>query len=497
MAVNANPVERTYGNWKRQSVAGYFGLGPKGALVFFGLILLALIALFRRAWIILAIAAISMLVMQVLLRWRDRNNRHTGNKIATRLGWQRQKLAGTNLYRSGPLGVDRLGKQRLPGLSASSELLEVEDGFRRKFCIIRAPKRRHYTIVLNAHPDGNSLVDQDQIDTWVGQWGNFLEALGDEARLVGFSVNIETAPDGGAFLAREVNMNLNADAPDFAKQYMQEVINTFPDGAATTTAWLAFTYQMETGATKDQDEFIRFFQSRMTFLSTHLEGTGVGSVSPVTADELCEYIRVAYDPAASSLVEDARAAGESLNLDWEDTGPSAYDATWDYFKHDSGTSVSWFMSQAPRGEVFSRVLEPLLQPIPMVERKRVTLIYRPIPSDEAAEMVEKDSTRASHRATSSNAGERHSIEYKQAKATEREEAQGAGLVRFGMIVTATTRRPDKLDELVTTVEGRGRSSSRIRLRRAWATQASSFAAGLPLGIVLPEQISIARNGNQK
>src|SRR5699024_1185997 len=96
------------------------------------------------------------------------------------------------------------------------------------------------------------------------------------------------------------------------------------------------------------DEFIRFFQSRMTFLTTHLEGSGVGSVSPVTADELCEYIRVAYDPAASTLVEDARAAGESLHLDWEDTGPSAYDAEWDYFKHDSGTSVSWVMSQAPQ-----------------------------------------------------------------------------------------------------------------------------------------------------
>jgi len=497
MAVNAKPAERTYGNWKRQSVAGYFGLGPKGALVSFGLIIVALIALFQRQWIILALAVLSILSMQLLLRVRDRNHRHTGNKIATTLGWQRQKYAGANLYRSGPLGVDRLGKSRLPGLAAKSELLEVEDSYNRTFCIVRNPARRHYTVVLSAHPDGNALVDQDQIDTWVGQWGNFLAALGDEARLVGFTVTIETAPDGGAFLAREVNMNLSDTAPEFAKQYMQDVVDTFPDGAANTTAWLAFTYQMEPGATKDQDEFIRFFQSRMTFLTTHLEGSGVGSVSPVTADELCEYIRVAYDPAASTLVEDARAAGESLHLDWEDTGPSAYDAEWDYFKHDSGTSVSWFMSQAPRGEVFSRVLEPLLEPIAFVERKRVTLIYRPIPSDEAAEMVEKDSTRASHRATSAKAGERHSIEYKQAKATEVEEAQGAGLVRFGMIVTATTRRPDKLDELVTAVEARGRSSSRIRLRRAWATQASSFAAGLPLGIVLPEQITVSRSGDQK
>lgn len=496
MAVNAETPQRTYGNWKRESVAGYFGLGPKGAIVFYGLILLALISLFQRQWLLLAGSVLAMALIQVLYRVRDRHHRHTGDKLATVLGWQRQKISGSNMYRSGPLGVDRLGKNRLPGLAARSELLEVQDAFGRHFCIIRSPAQRHYTVVLSANPDGNALVDQDQIDTWVGMWGNFLASVGDEARLVGFTVTIETAPDGGAMLSREVKMNLDDGAPEFARQYMQEVVDTFPEGAAATTAWMAFTYQMEPGATKDQQEFIRFFQSRMTFLSTHLEGTGVGSVTPVTADELCEYIRISYDPAASSLVEDARAAGESLHLDWEETGPTAYDAEWDYFKHDSGVSVSWYMSQAPRGQVISRVLEPLLEPIDLVERKRVTLIYRPIPSEDAGDMVVNDSTSARYRATKANADERAAMEFRQAKATEREEAEGAGLVRFGMIVTATTRREDKLDEMVTAVEARGRSSGRIRLRRAWATQASAFAAGLPLGVVLPEQISVRRGGQQ-
>lgn len=494
MVANVDTAPRTYGNWKRESVAGYFGLGPKTAAVFYGLILVALIALFNRWWLTLGGAVVVMALIQILYRVRDRHHRHTGDKLATMLGWQRQKLSGANLYRSGPLGVDRLGKNRLPGLAARSELLEVQDALGRDFCIIRSPARRHYTVVLSANPDGNALVDQDQVDTWVAMWGNFLAAVGDEARLVGFTVTIETAPDSGAMLTREVNMNTSSDAPEFAQHYMQEVLDTFPEGAAATTAWLAFTYQMEPGATKDQHEFIRFFQSRMTFLSTHLQGTGVGSVTPVTADELCEYIRVSYDPAAATLVEDARAAGESLHLDWEETGPSAYDAGWDSFRHDSGTSVSWYMSQAPRGHVISRVLEPLLEPIHLVERKRVTLIYRPIPSEEAGEMVVNDSTSARHRATRSNADERDSMEYQQAKTTEREEAQGAGLVRFGMIVTATTRNPDNLDQIVTAVEARGRSAGRIRLRRAWATQASAFAAALPLGVVLPEQISIRRGG---
>src|SRR5699024_6052119 len=111
--------------------------------VSFGLIIVALIALFQRQWIILALAVLSILSMQLLLRVRDRNHRHTGNKIATTLGWQRQKYAGANLYRPGPLGVDRLGKRRLPGRAANAELLEVEESYDGAVGVARNPARRH------------------------------------------------------------------------------------------------------------------------------------------------------------------------------------------------------------------------------------------------------------------------------------------------------------------------------------------------------------------
>jgi hypothetical protein len=66
-----------------------------------------------------------------------------------------------------------------------------------------------------------------------------------------------------------------------------------------------------------------------------------------------------------------------------------------------------------------------------------------------------------------------------------EEAAGAGLVRFGLIVTVTTTDATSLaraSRAVTSLVG----SARLKLRVALGNQAVAFAAGLPLGVVLPE-----------
>jgi hypothetical protein len=77
-----------------------------------------------------------------------------------------------------------------------------------------------------------------------------------------------------------------------------------------------------------------------------------------------------------------------------------------------------------------------------------------------------------------------------------EDAHGAGLVRFGAIVTATVdaRRcgadpGDALALAEAAVEGLA-TTSRLVLRRAWRCQATTFLAGLPLGILLPQHLRV-------
>ena len=158
---------------------------------------------------------------------------------------------------------------------------------------------------------------------------------------------------------------------------------------------------------------------------------------------------------------------------------------WSHYRHDSGLSVCWTMSEAPRGAVFSNVFARLLEPHAMIGRKRVTMLYRPVDSALTAAMVEQDQNTARTRLTSTrNGSARLSAELEAANATAADEARGAGLTYVGLVVCATVETPAEMADAVAVVEQELAPSSRIMLRRAWGAHDAVFAATLPLGVVL-------------
>ena len=153
------------------------------------------------------------------------------------------------------------------------------------------------------------------------------------------------------------------------------------------------------------------------------------------------------------------------------------------------------MSQAPRGVVYSSVLAKLLAPHPDIARKRVSLLYRPHDSARAAELVERDRRDALFNASGGRrrvVSARSSQQVQAAEQAAEEEARGAGLVRFGMLVTATVMgQADeaRLRQLGAVVDSLA-TSSRVVLRRAWGSQSAGFLAALPLGLVLPAHLRV-------
>ena len=76
-----------------------------------------------------------------------------------------------------------------------------------------------------------------------------------------------------------------------------------------------------------------------------------------------------------------------------------------------------------------------------------------------------------------------------AAATASEEASGAGLVDFGMLVTATVNSQGELPDAAAVVDNLA-ASARITLRPVYGSQDSAFAAALPLGLVLPKHLKV-------
>jgi hypothetical protein len=283
---------------------------------------------------------------------------------------------------------------------------------------------------------------------------------------------------------------------------LREVVDTYPAGSATVTAYvsLTFTTAGRAGARRRGDEDVaRDIGTRLPGLTAGLNATGAGAVRPATAQELCEAIRVAYDPSVAAALDEARASGGTPELRWPDVGPAAAQAGWGWYRHDGALSVTWSMTEAPRGEVYSSVLADLVAPHPDVDRKRVTLLYRPLDAGRAARIVEQDKRTADFRASSSSRPTaRVLLEQRAAALTAEEEARGAGLVDFALLVTATVADADLADDPRAALDvaraaiDNLSATARTRLRPVYGSQDSAFAAALPLGIVPSAHLAVPR-----
>ncbi|WP_205570018.1 SCO6880 family protein [Actinomyces lilanjuaniae] len=491
-AVETSRGARTYGNWRRPSSPGILGLGSVGTgLLLAGLVLVVITVMVSdilRASVVAVLLGVALLAVLT----RDAHGRNLVSRVGARTSWWSVRSRGLSIYRSGPLGRALWGTYQLPGIAAPTRLSEHTDSYGRRFGLLYTPATGSFSVVIGTEPDGAALVDQEQIDVWVADWGHWLANLSDEPSVEAASVTIETAPDTGTRLRREVSMSTDPQAPAFARAVLEEVVDRYPAGSSTVRAFVTvtFTASQRSGGRRKPEEMGRDLAARLPGLTAGLAATGAGAAHPLTAQELCEVVRVAYDPAAALLIDEAHAAGQVPDLSWTDVGPAAAQASWDGYRHDSAFSCTWSMTQAPRGNVQSGVLARLLAPHRDIDRKRVTLVYRPIDSARAAAIVEADLRAAEFRMTStSKPAARDSLAVRAAAATASEEASGAGLTQFGMLVTATVTDLDRQADARAAIDNLS-ATVRLRLRPVYGSQDSAFAAALPLGLVLPKHVRV-------
>lgn len=489
-AVEQAPVMRTYGGWRRPDTGG---LGNMSTLVTVGIVLgpvFAILIFLAFQWVPALIFLGVLGVVLLALSVRDKHHRTVLHRVGARGAYAASRGRGGGVYRSGPLSRVPWGRHQLPGLLAQSRLSEGLDSYGRPFALIHIPSTRHYTVVLGCEPDGMSLVDEHDVNVRVAQWGQWLANLSHEPGLDAASVTIETAPDSGTRLRREVASNLVDDAPALAKEMFAEVMDTYPAGSAVVRGFVTLTYKGDSGKRRSAAAMAHELASRLPSLTAGLNAAGAGVAVPLTAQQLCETIRVAYDPASAGLIDQAHSDGEVPDLTWEQVGPVAARAGWDTYRHDSGLSRTWEMTLPPRGEVYSDVLNAILHPIAECDRKRVTIHYRPYDPARAAHVVESDKDRADFRISGSRRpSSRAKTAKRAAERTADEEARGAGLLNFSMLVTATVAEEATIADASAMLENLA-ASARVQLRPVHGSQDAAFAAALPLGLILSKHVRV-------
>jgi hypothetical protein len=478
---------RTYGGWRRQASPGLGNLTLLPTAGLFAGAMLSVGMLLMRGLVagLVTAGAVLVLLLPLVVRIADRP---AWREIALRLAWLRARGSGSPLYRSGPLsGPD--GTFRLPGLLARSVVWRAQDSYARIFALVEHPHSRQWTVVLAVNPHAGALISGEERDVRVAQWDRWLAGLSREPGVDQVAVVLDQMPDPGRVLQVAVEAALDPAAPPFALAMMRDAARHLPTGGAEITAHVAVTFsgrelrvtgQGEAAAAQAAVEI----GTRLPGLSRSLVATGSGEGRPLSPEVLAARVRGWYDPAVQVPLAEAEARGEEPGITWEDAGPVAAQESWNSYRHDSGLSRTFEMVQPPRGAVFDSVLLPLTAPMGGVRRKRVTLLFRPLDAASAPAALDRQV-----RAAINRAGRRRglvhahdSAEVRAAVQAAHEEATGAGVTNFAMLVTVTEENEVQLRQAGETVT-RAARQAQIRLRPVYGAQAAAFAAGLGVGVV--------------
>ncbi|MFB7800418.1 SCO6880 family protein [Isoptericola sp. NPDC056134] len=477
----------TYGNAMDTRRGGLWGIPMGVTLAGIPVVVLAVVLMVVQLWWwVLAVIGVSVVLLALLMFTRQ--GRTVYQRRAIRSAHRRATRRGHTVAVGGPAGKQPGGTYQLPGLMAPSELSEHVDPYGRPFALLALHSARHYTVVIDTHPDGDALVDQARIDSQVAHWGAWLAQLGVEDGIVGASVTVETAPDSGVRLRNMADAKRDKESPSFSREVAAAVVDELATGSPVVSTKIAVTFNGADGRGGDRGTaaMAEEIGNRLPELLAGLRDTGASTaVRACRAADIVDSTRTAYDPTVAVQIERARSQN-GTGLTWAEAGPAFAEDQIDQYFHDRAVSRSWQMWRPPTGVFYSSVLRRLQAPTKDVLRKRVTMLYRPIPAGDAGAVIESEINNATWTGSQKqrpSARAKARLAYAQKAAQE--EAQGAGLLRFGMIVTVTCASTDMLPKLDKVIPSLG-NQAKLKLRPALGNQAVTFQAGLPLGVVLPE-----------
>ena len=405
--------------------------------------------------------------------------------------FHRKHISRSTEYHAGPHSQIPGGRYRLPGLLATTTLHVGTDRHGNEFGMIHHPADHRYTVIVDCLPGGDEAVVRSEKDLYTADWGIYLADLGLASDIVGATVVVENIPATGLRLARLVEREMATAAPGLSAEFVRQSSVRMPSGRHRTLARLSITFRATTRERqKEPEEMAAELARRLPDLYGHLAGAGVDA-QPMTAAEIVATAHRSYNPSTENDFEELDIAGQPHGVAWEDAGPGRARTEWGHYRHDGATSVVWEMAAPPESVFTDTVLKPLLAPHDDLPRKRLTLIYRPYSAGDAAKKVEKQHRDALHAINSRGAKISSAEAEKRLEITSqarKEMVTGAGQLRYSALLTITAQDPAEVGNAAAVTESLA-ARARLRLRRAHGFQDAGFAAGLGLGVLLPDHIT--------
>lgn len=487
---------RQYGNIAEEKTAGLLGYSMAATVAFgIGAVGVFISIQVSQIWVGVGIALLSV-IAATTLGLKDRSGRSKPERWVSRRMFSTAEKRNQTTYKSGPASQIPDGSFRAPGLLAATELVNFHDLYGNEGVLLWHPKLKTGTVFFIANSSGLGLLDQDRVDRMVASWAAFQRDSGANAEVLQVSVTTQSTTDPGERLPDAIAIARqqagNREVPAFARQIIDNVVQDLNKNVPKLEQWVAMTFSAKANdragvPERTVDELVTDVKSLLPGFMEELENAGAGSVSLMRATDLTDQTYMAFNPLAAAAVERARLSNTGTGLGWHEVGPSAARTVGfpARYEHSGVISKSWQMFRPPAGTFRENALVHLLGPDSAMLQKRVTVLYRPQAPELSAEQVQQALTNAQF-ATNQKGRKPTSaqiIALEKAKKAEREQAEGAALVRFAIGITVTVETPEQLPRVGAIISRNASQGIQLRLRECDYNDDAAFSFNLGLGLV--------------
>ena len=399
--------------------------------------------------------------------------------VPTVTQWWGRRASGQDRYQA---PVHRTRPAGSLGLGGDAACLRFHIDPLTGAAMVHDPHRRTVTAVVSVSHPAFVLLDRDDREQRISRWGRVLAGLAQSGSLAALQVLEATVPDPGDGLCEWFQSNGSPGHPWAAEQYAQ-LLDQARLGSSTHRTTVSISLDMRAagraikvagGGITGAAEVLR---QDMYGLTDALRQAGLTVGDWLGEAELASIVRSAYEP--NVVLDPRNDVGSNLSR----SGPLAISEHWDCLRHDSAWSSVLWISEWPRIDVPPDFLHPLVF-VPGV-RRTLSLIARPIPTDDALRQIRKEKTEAvADQAQKARIGQIADLsdaeEYQDLLNRERSIISGHTDVEFTGFVTVTAETKDSMEAARAAVV-RAAGQSACEARPLFGRQAQGFIlASLPL-----------------
>lgn len=493
MSQQQTPI-RLYGNINNPRKEGVLGLSALATAIGTVVAIAIFLTMPLGIWVQTAIVILGIAAM-IAVSLNGRNGRKKFEEILAKRHFNRAEKEGHTTYVAGPVSQLPTGDFPPVGILARTELVDfLPAGAQVEKAMIWNPSNRTGTIIFSVQSPGIGLLDQDNIDMMVDQWGIFQREAGVISSLVQVGATTQATKDPGNRLPEAVRITRSQshvdDVPSFAREAVDEIVDDLNRAVPKIDQWVTATFSAKANreagtGVRSKEELAEDIATLIPGMMGQLRASSGGTVSLLDAQDIVDQVHTAYNPAVAAAVESARLSGEGTGLTWGEVGPTNAKLTPGWWEHSGFFSKSWQMYQPPASNFQETGLTSLLSPNDIFEQKRVTILYRPMSPARSQKVVQNQVANATF--GQNQKGQRPSqikkVAVEKAERAEREQAEGAAMVRFGLVVTGTVDTPEKFPRAEAILRDQAVAGIQLRLRDCENSDDAAFAFGLGIGAV--------------